>query len=177
MRRVKGPWRAPCQLQGSEMEARELPGGTEVNSISLARSHWFALQANQWLFYKMETVKNWVSGPTWNDCGWRVGLIRGLLVFNGQTLGLLFGGYRQTGQTPIDAWSFRVLLFIVHAGGNRMHQSGFSVWRVLGINNQGGKDKKNNKIEINIKYISLYMWHLLFITLTPPRQIKKNVVA
>ena len=44
-------------LQGSETKTR---GWT-------MRGHWFALQENQWFFYKKETENNcWVSGQTWN---------------------------------------------------------------------------------------------------------------
>ena len=84
-------------------------------------------------------------------------MIRGLLVFNGQTLGLLFGGYRQTGQTPIDAW--RVLLFNGHTGGITENAS----IRFFGVKSVGNKHsrqrEKTRKItrskSIRIKYILL----------------------
>ena len=66
-------------------------------------------------------------------------MIRGLLVFNGQTLGLLFGGYRQTGQTPIDAWRVRVLLFIVH----RRQQS--ASIRFFGVKSVGNKHSRQRE--------------------------------
>ena len=68
-------WCCPCisvvpeamhgASQGSEMETRELLGGTGENSVSPMRGHYFALHTNQWFFYKKETEKNWVSCQTW----------------------------------------------------------------------------------------------------------------
>ena len=37
---------------------RELLGGTEENSVPPMRGHWFALQANQWVFTKRKLKKN-----------------------------------------------------------------------------------------------------------------------
>ena len=51
------------------METRELLGGTEENSVSL-RGHWFALQANQWVFTKRKQKRNLVSGQTWCPRRW-----------------------------------------------------------------------------------------------------------
>ena len=76
-RRVEGPWRASCQLKkalrGSETETRELLGGTEENSVSPMRGHWFALQANQWVFTKsqqnrIELVARPVHGRSRHCC-------------------------------------------------------------------------------------------------------------
>ena len=61
----KGAVSAQKALRGSETETRELLGGTEENSVSPMRGHWFALQANQWVFTKKKQKKNWVSGQTW----------------------------------------------------------------------------------------------------------------
>ena len=44
------------------MEMREFLAGTEEKSISPIRGHWFALQSNQWFFYKKK--KDWVSGQS-----------------------------------------------------------------------------------------------------------------
>ena len=55
----------PCQFKKPITETRVLLGETEGKSISPSRGQWFALQANQWYFYKMETEKNWVRGQTW----------------------------------------------------------------------------------------------------------------
>ena len=53
MRRVDGPWKAPCQLkkalQGSE--TRELLGGTEEKNVSLTRGHWIASRQINDSFY------------------------------------------------------------------------------------------------------------------------------
>ena len=58
---VEGPWRASCQLKKalreSKMETRELLGGTDENSVSPMRGHWFALQANQWVCTKRKQKK------------------------------------------------------------------------------------------------------------------------
>ena len=60
-------WQCPCisavleatheASRGSEMETRELLGGTEENSVPPMRGHWFALQANQWVFTKRKQKK------------------------------------------------------------------------------------------------------------------------
>ena len=65
----KGAVSAQKALRGSETETRELLGGTEENSVSPMRGHWFALQANQWVFTKRKQKKNWVSGQTWTVPG------------------------------------------------------------------------------------------------------------
>ena len=54
---LRGAVSAPKALQGSETETRELLGGTEENSVSPMRGHWFALQANQWFFTKWKQKK------------------------------------------------------------------------------------------------------------------------
>ena len=53
----KGAVSAQKALRGSETETRELLGGTEENSVSPMRGHWFALQANQWFFTKRKQEK------------------------------------------------------------------------------------------------------------------------
>ena len=55
---LEGAVSGQTALQGSEMETRELLGGSEENSISLTRGHWFALssQANQWGFLTLPEV-------------------------------------------------------------------------------------------------------------------------
>ena len=53
----KGAVSAQKALRGSETETRELLGGTEENSVSPMRGHWFALQANQWFFTKRKQKK------------------------------------------------------------------------------------------------------------------------
>ena len=65
---LKGAVSAQKAFQGSETETRELLGGTgtEENSVSPTRGHWFALQANQWFFLqKRKQKKDWVSDQAW----------------------------------------------------------------------------------------------------------------
>ena len=52
----KGAVSAKKALRGSETETRELLGGTEENRVSPKRGHWFALQANQWVFTKRKHI-------------------------------------------------------------------------------------------------------------------------
>ena len=49
---LKGAVSAQKALQGSKAETREFLGGTEENSVSPMRGHWFALQANQFFSQK-----------------------------------------------------------------------------------------------------------------------------
>ena len=53
----KGAVSAQKALRGSETETRELLGGTEENRVSPMRGHWFALQANQWVFSERKQKK------------------------------------------------------------------------------------------------------------------------
>ena len=54
---LKGAVSAQKALRGSKTETGELLGGTEENSVSPMRDHWFALQANQWVFTKRKQKK------------------------------------------------------------------------------------------------------------------------
>ena len=52
-------------LHGSEMETRELLGGTEENSVSPTRGSLICPLGKSMIFYKKETEKVRVSGQTW----------------------------------------------------------------------------------------------------------------
>ena len=46
-----------------DWEMRKLLGGTEENSFSISREHYFALQANQWGFYLSGLPNLWFLPP------------------------------------------------------------------------------------------------------------------
>ena len=60
----RGAVSAQKALQGSKTVTRELLGGTEEKSISPTRGHWFALQANEWIFtYLAPLIFNCLQPP------------------------------------------------------------------------------------------------------------------